>query len=1693
MTFGLLDGWWLFEDKENRIQGSPLLTPEKWKEILEKQGFGAVFSIAHDSEPEHLIIAESSAVSVSEQHLVPVFLAEISPDAAANENEITLIPLSTKSEKNLLLYAQQLKTFLEKKCRQGNAPSLADIAFTLQVGREAMPFRLAFAVKTTDELIAKIDRLLSMSATEELFGDRAEILPGVFAGKVPLQKKEKGMDRSYLFDIVKKGMINRLAELWVHGADADWNLLIPGDAAARRVPLPTYPFLKERYWIGSDSAESPVIASETVLPPKPLLNDSAVSPEKEQMSQVVNRIRNIASKILGFSPSELPPAEMGFFDMGMESVQILEFGAQVSENFKVELYPTALFDYPTIADISRYIMEQVAGGREQVSPATCNLQPATLYYRSEWEASEAAGMRKARTESLITYHSSLLTFLVFASDNNVSEALKERLQSQAGAHVSLILVKPGKSWQNIGDNTYQIRPERPEDYQRLLQELIIREQIPSGIVHLWSEERFHEIGARLETGLEMSIYSVFYLTQALMAQKIRHRIRLLYVYQEDKDKPCPLYAAVSGFARTVRLENPNFAWKTIAMGGQGSGVRGQGNISSYLSPLTSDLLTDSDDEIAVLYYAGKRWVSRLRQFDPEIAPDKKLLLKAGGVYLITGGAGGIGMIFASYLAEKAEKAKIILTGRSELSHEKKAEIERLASFGAEAVYIRTDISDKKAVNRLISEIRSRYGEINGVIHAAGLLRDNFVIKKTAEEFEAVLGPKVYGTLYLDEALKDEELDFFVMFSSLTASVGNPGQSDYAYSNSFMDSFAASREQLCRQNQRKGKTVSIIWPYWRQGGMRIDENTEKLMTEKRGLIPIEKEDGFRTFEIALLSDTLQVGILKGDVRKAAEVLGVRPLSPEERGRIVTSHPKPLTPNPKPIALIGMACRFPGDCSSPEKFWRLLQEGRHCVTAIPPERWNADDFYDPDPNVSGKSYVREAAFLQEDVGNFDARFFGMSPREAADTDPQQRLLLETAYQALERAGQSHKGLRGSQTGVFVGIIGSEYSKIQKQGPYKATGCVSSVASGRIAHVLGLQGPALSIDTACSSSLVSVHLACESLRRRECDMALAGGVSLMLSPDTFADLCALKALSKDGKCKAFDADGDGYGRGEGCGMVVLKRLEDARKDGDPILAVIRGSAVNHDGSASGLTVPNGAAQEKLLRKALENAGVTPDEISYIETHGTGTSLGDPIEMRAISQVFGNGHSRNAHPLIVGSVKANIGHLEAAAGIAGLIKTVLCLNHREIPPQLHIKKINPKMAHETIPALIPQSRINWNTNGKARIAGVSSFGFSGTNAHVIVSEERFEVRGSGSEETPLTADPAPRTPHLLTLSAMDENALKTLASDYKFFLDEHSEIAITDVCYTANAARAHFACRAAFIAEDAKEMSAALQKFRFAHFCTPEENGISDAVGVSPRAYPAEKILDLPRTDSPEQWKTLLETLAEQYCRGDEIDWEGFYAPLTARRKVILPTYPFQRRRYWGEGERSEVRGQGSEASPNLEPRTSNPSSLDYSLNTDCLPEIKDNLGVLHVGYYQEMLCKAVKTLYHTAAYTLKEMEYLIALYAPDNVSKILHLNLIPAEESAQNGEVEFRFYSSDAATSDAKQKAGLLNARGRLTLNEHCMLPIMSLPEIADIQKRCQKQMSGFSFYQKMKEERGMDLGQSVRQIEHIWCRAGAVQIR
>jgi len=556
--------------------------------------------------------------------------------------------------------------------------------------------------------------------------------------------------------------------------------------------------------------------------------------------------------------------------------------------------------------------------------------------------------------------------------------------------------------------------------------------------------------------------------------------------------------------------------------------------------------------------------------------------------------------------------------------------------------------------------------------------------------------------------------------------------------------------------------------------------------------------------------------------------------------------------EPIAIIGIGCCFPGGANSPEAFWKLLRDGVDAITEVPEDRWNLDNFYDPGGTKPGKIRTRWGGFVDK-IDEFDAEFFGISPREASCMDPQQRLLLEVAWEALEDAGQVPENLAGSKTGVFIGIYSSDYLNIQLSvsdrdsiNAYTNLGGAHSVTANRISYILNFKGPSLAVDTACSSALVAVHLACQSIWNGESALAIAGGVNAMLRPEATIGFSKASMLSPDGRCKTFDERANGYVRAEGAGVVLLKSLSQAQADGDPIYAVIRGSAVNQDGQTNGISVPNGLAQEAAIREACKQAGISPEQIQYIEAHGTGTPVGDPIEANALGNAIGKNRPAGDY-CTIGSVKSNIGHLESASGVAGLIKLALALKHRQIPPSLHFETPNPKILFEELRLRVPTALEPWPNGKGPRLAGINSFGFGGTNAHVVVAE--------APENAESGINPKSQIPNfksfLLPLSARSLEALKAVAAAYKDFLTTE-DFSLSDICYTASLRRGHHSHRLTVAGNSKEELTENLSAF----LAGETRTGMSDG-----RSFPdSEPKLAFVFSGMGQQWWAMGRTLLSE-----------------------------------------------------------------------------------------------------------------------------------------------------------------------------------------------------------------------------------------
>ncbi|UYQ66233.1 type I polyketide synthase [Streptomyces peucetius] len=875
-----------------------------------------------------------------------------------------------------------------------------------------------------------------------------------------------------------------------------------------------------------------------------------------------------------------------------------------------------------------------------------------------------------------------------------------------------------------------------------------------------------------------------------------------------------------------------------------------------------------------------------------------------GTVLITGGTGGLGALFARHLAEHHGVRQLLLVSRRGPAADGVAElVAELETAGATARVEACDVSDRDQLATLLASLDR---PLTAVVHAAGVLDDGVIEAMTPEQVERVMRPKVDAAWHLHELTAGMELSAFVLFSSVAALIGSPGQANYSAANATLDALAAKRraEGLA--------ATSLAWGLWAEAGGMADglDEADLARLERTGVAALSAELGLGLFDQALGSDAallapvrLDLGALRAQARagllpavlrglvrvpargagaggslaqrlagvaeadrervvlelvqaqvasvlghasgaaidpeRAFKELGFDSLSAVElRNRLsqstgvrlpatlVFDHPTPVAvarlllaevggvakesravvrsrraSDDEPLAIVGMSCRYPGGVTSPEDLWELVASGRDAISGLPTDRgWDLERLYDPDPDEPGKVYTRGGGFLER-PGEFDAEFFGISPREALAMDPQQRLILEAAWEAFENAGIDPTSLRGSDTGVFCGAVTSDYggpTSSELEG-YRLTGTTTSVLSGRISYTLGLEGPSVSVDTACSSSAVALHLASQALRSGECSMALAGGVTLMSGPYLLTEFSRQRALSPDGRCKAYSASAEGTGFSDGLGLLVVERLSDARRKGHRVLAVLRGSAVNQDGASNGLTAPNGPSQERVIRQALANAGLSAAEIDAVEGHGTGTKLGDPIEAQALLATYGRDRDESG-PLMLGSIKSNIGHSSAAAGVAGVIKMVMAMRHGMLPATLHVDEPSPHVDWSAGDVeLLTEAREWLSSERRPRRAGVSSFGVSGTNAHVILEEAPTEAPEVVEPSRPLEAAP-------VLVSAKSAAALREQAARLRAHLVAEPEVSLADTAFSAVTTRARLEHRGAVVAAGREELLAGL-----------------------------------------------------------------------------------------------------------------------------------------------------------------------------------------------------------------------------------------------------------------------------------------------
>ncbi|XVV00821.1 alpha/beta fold hydrolase [Actinosynnema sp. CA-248983] len=1391
---------------------------------------------------------------------------EATPTPEPDEPGPHAVLLSARTPDQLATLAAVVADHVERR-----APGLAPLARTTQVGRAEQPHRLAVVVSDTAELVHRLRA--------------GDVLRGSAGADFPDRARFTGDDADGLVaDLLDRRDLPELARLWVHGVPVDWRRLWAG-ARPRRVPLPPYPFQRQRLWLPE--------------PDEPWLTDHRVAGRRV--------LPGAAS--LDLVCSALPPA-----------CTLLDVRWPAPLHLGGHAEPRAVVADGTFTVTSG--TTTLAEGRHTAArPLTEVLDLSDLRARcgtavdpgDHYAALRAGGLEHGeRMRVLREIHLGdrevlarvEATHRVLALDGafQALAALPGPDRTQVPAGLAVLTCAgplPTRTWVHatevpsaVGERRFDLRIAADDGRVLLaVDDLRVATTAPAAdpdpcryLRPEWAPQplaatgplsppavvlRLPDTADGLAEEVEHSLHAVLRVATGTFSRDPGAVLRLVVVCPDDR----PAYTAVAAALRTLALEHSGFS-AVVVHGGEP-----HPDESRHVTGPPEDRVSE------VRYAAGVREVLRMVGFEPPPpAP------RTGGVYLVIGKTSAIGRHIADHLRATRAPRAVVVAGRAD-----------------------ADVTVEADVRRLVAEVKARHGRLDGVVLAAGVRDDARAVTKSADRVDAVLAPKVLGVHNLAAALGDEPLEFFALCSSVAARTGNAGQVDYAYANAFLDAFAASRPD----------TVSVCWPLWADGGMTVDDETKRLFARRWGSAPLGTAEALHAFDRAVAGREPIVAVVRPAATRPAATpsdgatpsagamssAGAAPSSPPrvapvdldaelrslaaefllvdpseidgdtalldlgfdsisltglinevnerfaldllptvlyERPTLASfaehlrgldefrapTTTAPEVPVPQPgnddaIAVIGMAGVLPG---SPDldAFWRHLVAGDDLVRPVPEDRTDLRD----DPATAGIS----AGFL-DDVRSFDAGRFGISPREAALMDPQQRLFLQTAWQAVADAGYRPDRLAGTETGLFVGVSACDYDDLlHVHGvpveAHTASGLADCVLANRVSYLMDLRGPSEAIDTACSSSLVAVHRAVAALRAGECSVALAGGVNVLLSPGLFVAFQSSGMLSADGRCKTFSAAADGYGRGEGCGAVLLKPLRAAVADGDQVIAVIRGSAVNHAGRGPSLTAPNPEAQARVVARAYEVAGVDPASVSYVEAHGTGTRLGDPIEVEGLKKAFAGVDAT----IGLGTVKTNTGHLEAAAGIAGLLKVLLALRHGELPATLHQQEPNPYVRLAGTPFRVVAERTPWTGH---RVAGISSFGFGGTNAHVVVESGPQPARTSGTG------------PWRLVLSAASAEAL----DEYRRRVAEHlSEDRDLDrVTYTLQTGREVLAHRFAAVVDDRAEAVAVL------------------AGAVRPR-------LD----DDTRAW-----------LDGADVDWESRWATRPAR--VSAPVPPFAATPFW------------------------------------------------------------------------------------------------------------------------------------------------------------------------------------------------------
>ncbi len=1656
----------------------------------------AVSSFGFSGTNAHIVVEEAPEQVLSSNAAKPYYLVTLS----AKNNEAL-------NQRILNLHAY-LKTYPEN--------SLEAIAYTLNVGRSHFNHRCALVVSSIDELIIKLEQIHSR-----------EKPPGYFQGDAKKKLENKSFhDRAHKSILGEfknpfhqdgnqyKKQLEALGDLYIKGSDIDWELVHRGEVH-QKISLPTYPFLKERYWIPQPADKLHPLLDGSVSTLEKQCYQTFLQPDAFYLRDHVINGKQILPGVCYLEMARMGGTLASHSSLGVCGLNNVIWSQPiVGENSKkitLSLHPKGeRMEYEIYSneaeEYSLHSQGEIVYGKIPESPEALDIKSLQQFMEIKFSNAELynkframnmhygpsfQGLQYVKSDSQqalgyvevpqevfeakdyrsYLFHPSFLdsvlqTIVAFSFDESQGETYlpfgveeMEWFVTQLPQKAYVIVQRDPRGtkempsyqlmltdiegnlilrFKGFSMRAVKLKSNKLSLYQSNFEELPLSsyEQShthPTGILtvdvsheeckklkaalncmvisfskqDLMDHETLADKIAELPASISHLLYlvspieNVFNLTKMLLRSK-RFSTLFGYYISRSPAENIPFEEMLKGLFKSLGQEDPSYRFRLIL-------CQTKHTEADLLNLWLQEIKYAVPAGTVICYKENKRYEERFQPITMQSEANAKLPLREKGTYLITGGLGGLGFLFARYLATRYQ-AKLILTGRSLLDDSKKAQIKELEKLGSEVLYVAGDISQKSSVQNILIQGKTRFGKLHGIIHSAGILKDSLLIHKSLEDFRAVLAPKIEGLLHLDIMTAEDPLELFVMFSSISSILGNVGQSDYASANAFLDSFAHWRQAQVQENRRSGRTLSINWPFWKEGGMQIDFASQEYMDNHFGMKPLPTAKGFEAFE-QLLSLSFPQGIvaygkadcflgclnlktvvqdakaMQGDLfqehptiqasentlltqaqtylkkllqnklklpehkldiqtsfdqygldsilildvtRALEKDFGLLPKTlffeyqtiTELSHYFVQSHKEtmqkmspPLTISQYPmkdqltssdrffspkggekdirtsedIAIIGLSGRYP-DAKNLQEFWQNLQQSHNAVRDIPEERWDWRLYYDVNKSAMGKSYGKSGSFIL-DFDKFDPLFFNISPREAELMDPQERLFLEVSWATLEDAGYTPEVLNQTtknKIGVFVGVM---YGPYQLYGSLQGdlalpTSFYASIAN-RVSYTLNFHGPSLAVDTMCSSSLTAIHLACESIRRGECEAALAGGVNITSHPSKYLMLSQGRFLSSDGLCKSFGEGGDGYVPGEGVGAVLLKPLSRALNDRDEIYGVIKGSSVNHGGKTNGYTVPNPVAQGELIQNAFKHAQIGPESLSYVEAHGTGTSLGDPIEIRGLEKAF-EGVEKQSCP--IGSIKSNLGHLESSAGIAALTKVLLQFKYKQLVPSIHAETLNSHIPFAETPFYVQRELEDWQPKaGYPLRAGISSFGAGGSNAHLILEEAPKQGLHRGNT----------KPYYLVTLSAKHEASLKQHIADLHVYLKDSSNITLESLAYTLNIGRSHFDFRCAVVAANIDEFKIALAQLELTQ--TPPDcfRGQGDQAHEDGAIYKKilkvtlEELKTLDLSNLP-AYKENLEVLANLYIKGYMLDWNILHYG-ESRQKVSLPTYSFLKERYW------------------------------------------------------------------------------------------------------------------------------------------------------------------------------------------------------